>query len=976
MKFFDSHTMKQLYKTLLLSIFVMAGLTSLAQNTDQHFSTDGLLTYKNEIVYDQAPDLFQSASAETKDGYVTMITPGTQPEGDAMGEAAFSKDGQYLFMPNGMSNTLTVMDAVNFQEVTNIEMADFPYVAATDENHVWVSCRLANMIQVVDIATLEIIKEIPLPESDVVKMIFDDELAKLYCYAYYTDSPRMYVIDAAAMTVEATWENMPSMPYISSWLVGAGRSSQQFWGWEISNSTNELIIPDNAEEIIRFYDLETGTEVRSINFVAKPLEVVLNDDESRLVAISHPGTTSIYAINMETLEEITHYDLTFGYAAFSFVINPDGSKAFVGGNNQGHIINLDEGYVTDLNTNTAFGAITTDDGKYIYSSNNKGTVIDFEDETVKAILEGIPQGRVIAYPDGSNRVALYPGLVPEMVSFMDFTDPTSLNLEGQVWSGHFTEGDCPTRTAISPDGTIAVATNWQSSSVTIIDLINDHADTTIYVYESVRFCKITNDSRYAIIDGNGPLNGIKIIDLETMEIVALPETGESPGPMVLSPDGQYVYVLNIRSNTASKVLLDGENSVEVDEVYTGVVGLAWGAYGRYSDMAITHDGQYLLVAASFESEVVVIDTETMDIVKHLTAGNFPMKIAITPDDQYATVINYGSADFNIIQLDGENSTISDPFAPGLYYPICVTYNEVFDYMSIVSMGQIGTTFYTRNVDPVTGDLLSSFNYPQYGKSYEIDFDRDGLPVLLTGWDGANQGNVVYGGTGFPIVNSAPISFDYNKLVNKAVVACGGGGAKEEIAVISLGDPEATYSADEISVAIGMGGNLTENIEIENIGNGLLNCSFSNEEEWLTLGQQSIYVHLDSAGLLNLTIDATGLEMGLYEDVITITTNDPQQPTVEIPVSLDVLTKIEEQHMTSQIEIKPNPATKLVTISTSEPVSGIEIMDLNGRMFWQANNRDKIFNIDLEYFPEGIYLVLIKENNRKIKAKKFIVKNDW
>ena len=174
---------------------------------------------------------------------------------------------------------------------------------------------------------------------------------------------------------------------------------------------------------------------------------------------------------------------------------------------------------------------------------------------------------------------------------------------------------------------------------------------------------VTADSRWAVVCGMDS-HSVFVIDLALGQVVAEVPTALRPGVVSLTPDGTRAYVGNIQSNTVSVVELDGASSSEIAEVYCGVIGVSYAAYGVSSDVEVSPDGAHCLVAASFDDQVKVMDTATNTIVASLSVGDFPLQIAFEATGEYATVTNWFGDSISVIRVDGAASSVVATVATG------------------------------------------------------------------------------------------------------------------------------------------------------------------------------------------------------------------------------------------------------------------------------------------------------------------------
>ena len=74
--------------------------------------------------------------------------------------------------------------------------------------------------------------------------------------------------------------------------------------------------------------------------------------------------------------------------------------------------------------------------------------------------------------------------------------------------------------------------------------------------------------------------------------------------------------------------------------------------------------------------------------------------------------------------------------------------------------------------------------------------------------------------------------------------------------------------------------------------------------------------------------------------------------------------------TSVISIYPNPVTNFLNIHTTEPMSGIKIFDVSGKLIYDLKQKSNTINTDWSNFSNGIYFVVIY-NESGFSTKKVI-----
>ena len=160
--------------------------------------------------------------------------------------------------------------------------------------------------------------------------------------------------------------------------------------------------------------------------------------------------------------------------------------------------------------------------------------------------------------------------------------------------------------------------------------------------------------------------------------------GTNPASIAITPNGQYVYVTNVGSNSVS-VISTSSNSV----VSTITVG------SNPNGVAITPNGQYVYVANSQYGSsgggntVSVISTSSNSVVSTIPVGTTPWGVAITPNGQYVYVTNTGSASVSVISTSS-NSVVSTIHVGIEPLGVAITPNGQYVYVDNSGLGT-GTT---------------------------------------------------------------------------------------------------------------------------------------------------------------------------------------------------------------------------------------------------------------------------------------------
>lgn len=136
---------------------------------------------------------------------------------------------------------------------------------------------------------------------------------------------------------------------------------------------------------------------------------------------------------------------------------------------------------------------------------------------------------------------------------------------------------------------------------------------------------------------------------------------------------------------------------------------------------------------------------------------------------------------------------------------------------------------------------------------------------------------------------------------------------------------------------------------------------ASSSEWLSADLLTGILFPGQSVEIEVIFNSTDLLLGLYQGSIWINSNDPVNPVVEIPVTLNVHDPIsvsELQGKTSLVTIFPNPADNLVTIASGKTILSVSLLNSSGSEIFHKELNTKVCQLDVAQIPRGLYVVEI------------------
>ncbi len=142
-------------------------------------------------------------------------------------------------------------------------------------------------------------------------------------------------------------------------------------------------------------------------------------------------------------------------------------------------------------------------------------------------------------------------------------------------------------------------------------------------------------------------------------------------------------------------------------------------------------------------------------------------------------------------------------------------------------------------------------------------------------------------------------------------------------------------------------------------------------EWMNIEPVSGTVEPGEQNSIQVTCDATDLEVGEYDGTIYLTSNDPDNPDMEIPVhfTVNTLTFVNSYGETLNLTVYPNPVSDKLHLTLNEKSQQevyVAVFDINGKLLFTKELTGHENEINMEELKVGVYILkIIAENNSRI-----------
>lgn len=286
------------------------------------------------------------------------------------------------------------------------------------------------------------------------------------------------------------------------------------------------------------------------------------------------------------------------------------------------------------------------------------------------------------------------------------------------------------------------------------------------------------------------------------------------------------------------------------------------------------------------------------------------------------------------------------------------------------------------------DSLGNLEWQKQISCYKIQQSKNGAYILINDdWQSSSfvlsklnqNGNIVwqekYEITGATVLNHSKIAKSIKENPNGGfTIACQGNllnQMTEKPVIIKtnhLGKiPSNSYILPNDTVQVNYNDSIHFNASINRLidTNSIVNCNlflFSKSKNIHTINNNKFYPKRISIA------PSEYFDIGNSPFFLLVETNDWFEQSIK-SAKLDVLTNIFPLQNEDLFEIYPNPSEGTFNIKLKDSgFSKIEIYNISGQKILEKNLNHYYFNLDLRFYPKGIYQIHIIQNNYKFVRK--------
>ena len=177
----------------------------------------------------------------------------------------------------------------------------------------------------------------------------------------------------------------------------------------------------------------------------------------------------------------------------------------------------------------------------------------------------------------------------------------------------------PEGVAISPDGKRVIVTSESTNMLHVIKAPENVIESNILVGSRPRAAVFTKsgDIAYATAEISGEVVKVDILNAKILKTGTLDDKKAKPKDVILSKDEKTIYVAGGRAN---KIIVMDSDTLEI------LKGIPVGK--RVWGLAMSSDGSRVFTTDGVSGTVSVIDTKSNEVIKTIEVGKFPWGVVV------------------------------------------------------------------------------------------------------------------------------------------------------------------------------------------------------------------------------------------------------------------------------------------------------------------------------------------------------------
>ncbi len=195
----------------------------------------------------------------------------------------------------------------------------------------------------------------------------------------------------------------------------------------------------------------------------------------------------------------------------------------------------------------------------------------------------------------------------------------------------------PVALDISPKAPLACITLDNGSAV-LIDLDARRILASIKLDDTLGAVRFRSDGKVALVAGRGR-HLLTVLDVASRQVMTELPLALSPDTLCMNPDGGQLFITG-----------QGRDAVVIAYPYRTEIAQTSLSGRKPGSMAVASTPDFLFVANPEAGSVTVFDIATQKVVAITGVGVEPCAITITPDQQFALVLNRASGDMAVIRI--------------------------------------------------------------------------------------------------------------------------------------------------------------------------------------------------------------------------------------------------------------------------------------------------------------------------------------